>query len=106
MKLELDDPIAFDEVCNRRKWSHVNKNTSKALKDQGVLNNNYWQLLNHVSAKGVKNIVTPSVLMMDKRSCDSLLRGILKEKIMDDERKNLIQRERQILRNKLALKHN
>ena len=44
--------------------------------------------------------------MMDKRSCDSLLKGILKEKMLDDEKKNLIQKERQMLRNKLALKHN
>lgn len=58
------------------------------------MNYNYWQLLNHVSSKQVKNIVTPNVLMMDKRSCDSLLKGILKEKMLDDEKKNLIQRER------------
>ena len=50
--------------------------------------------------------MTPNVLMMDKRSCDSLLKGILKEKIMDDQKKNQIQKERQMLRNKLALKHN
>lgn len=50
--------------------------------------------------------MTPNVLIMDKRSCDSLLKGILKEKIMDDEKKNQIQKERQMLRNKLALKHN
>lgn len=49
MKLELNDPIMFDEVANRRKWSYVKKNTTKALKDQGVMNNNYWQLLNHVN---------------------------------------------------------
>lgn len=59
-----------------------------------------------MSNKQVKSIVTPEVLLMDKRSCDSLLKGILREKIMDDEKKNLIQKERQILRNKLALKHN
>ena len=35
--------------------------------------------------------------MMDKRSCDSLLKGILKEKIMDDQKKNQIQKERQML---------
>jgi len=33
MKLESDDPITYDEISNRRKWSHVNKNTTKALKD-------------------------------------------------------------------------
>ena len=43
---------------------------------------------------------------MDKRSCDSLLKGILKEKKDDDAKKNLIQRERWHLRNKLAIKHN
>ena len=51
IKMELDDPLLFDEISNRRKWSYVKKNTSKALKDQGVLNNNYWHLLNHVSRK-------------------------------------------------------
>lgn len=43
---------------------------------------------------------------MDKRSCDSLLKGILHEKIQDDNKRNAIQKERQMLRNKLALKHN
>ena len=92
--LEQQDPIMFDEVSNRRKWSYVKKNTTKALKDQGILSNNYWQLLNHVSKKQVNSIVTKNILNMDKRSCDSLLKGILKEKMQDDDKKSLIQKER------------
>jgi hypothetical protein len=38
----------------------------------------------------VSNIVTPSVLKMDKRSCDNLLKEILKEKREEDEKKFLL----------------
>ena len=88
--MEQEDPLLYDEISTRRKWSYVKKNTTKALKDHGMMNNNYWHLLNHVSKKQVKNIVTPNILNMDKRSCDSLLKGILKEKKDDDAKKNLI----------------
>lgn len=43
---------------------------------------------------------------MDKMSCDNLLNAILDEKKQDDTKQNIIQKERQIARNKLAIKHN
>ncbi len=49
--------MLFDELANKKKWTHVNKNTTKALKDQS-LNNAYWNLLNHVPQKNVKHVVT------------------------------------------------
>ena len=54
------------------------------------MNNNYWNLLNHLPSNQVKNIVTPLVLRLDKRSCDNLLKEILKEKREEDEKKNLM----------------
>jgi len=104
-RLESENPMLFDEIANKKKWSYIRKNTTKAIKDQDM-NNNYWNLLNHVSKSQVKSIVTPNVLNMDKRSCDGLLKEILKEKIADDAKKNLVQQERWLLRNKLALRHN
>lgn len=104
-RLESENPMLFDEIANKKKWSYIRKNTTKAIRDQDM-NNNYWNLLNHVSKSQVKSIVTPNVLNMDKRSCDGLLKEILKEKIADDAKKNLVQQERGLLRNKLALRHN
>jgi len=62
--------------------------------------------LNHVPSKKVKSIVTERVLQMDKTSCDNLLNAILDEKRQEDEKKRLIQQERQAARNKLISKHN
>ena len=54
----------------------------------------------------VDNIVTKRVLDMDKGSCDNLLNAILEQKKSEDMKQNIIQRERQLQRNKLAIKHN
>ena len=70
------------------------------------MNNNYWNLLNHLPSNQVNSIVTPLVLRIDKRSCDNLLKEILKEKKEDDEKKYLMQKERAAERNKLAFRHN
>ena len=43
---------------------------------------------------------------MDKRSCENLLQSILEEKQKEDEKKQIIQQERLINRNKVAYKHN
>jgi hypothetical protein len=49
-KLENESPGLFEELLCRRRFTHVAKNTSKALKDVDM-NNNYWNLLNHSSNK-------------------------------------------------------
>ena len=49
-KLENDSPGLLEELLYRRRFTHVTKNTSKALKDVDM-NNNYWNLLNHSSNK-------------------------------------------------------
>ena len=64
----------------RRKWSNVSKDPVKAIRDQELLKNNYWGMLNHLPAKGVGRIVTDKILEMDKVSCDRILQGILEEK--------------------------
>ena len=46
-RLETEDPQAYEELANKKKWTHVQKNTTKAIRDQH-LNNNYWNLLNHI----------------------------------------------------------
>ena len=38
----------------------------------------------------VDSIVTPSVLKMDKASCDNLLKNLLEEKIKEDEKKEIV----------------
>ena len=82
--------MLFDEVACRKKWTYVSKNTSKALKDQGM-NSAYWNILNHVPKSSVAGIVTKSVLRMDKRSCDNLLNAIFLDKLEEDARKKIIQ---------------
>jgi hypothetical protein len=46
-KLEQEDPVAFDELLGRKKWTSIVKNTDKAIADQNM-NHNYWNLLNHM----------------------------------------------------------
>jgi hypothetical protein len=49
-KLENESPGLLEELLCRRRFTHVTKNTSKALKDVDM-NNSYWNLLNHSSNK-------------------------------------------------------
>lgn len=97
--------MLYDELSNKRKWTYASKNTSRALKDQ-QMNNAYWNILNHVPKEKVSSIVTKRILEMDKKSCDGLLNAIIDEKRAEDTKQNLIQKERFIARNKLALRHN
>ena len=32
-ELEADDPHQFEELANKKKWTSINKNPSKAMKD-------------------------------------------------------------------------
>lgn len=74
-QLELENPVLYDELANRKKQTYIQKNSSRAIKDSDM-NNAYWNLLNHMPQKMVKNVVTPRVLDMDRRSCDHLLKSI------------------------------
>ena len=69
-------------------------------------NHQYWNLLNNLPKNKVGEIVTDSVLQMDKRSCENLLQAILDEKKDEDFKKSMIQKERRIERNKTVKKHN
>ena len=76
-------------MLHKRKWKTVNKNPSTAIKDVSI-NNQYWNLLNNMPKDTVDSIVTPSVLKMDKASCDNLLKNLLDEKIKEDEKKEIV----------------
>ena len=78
-ELEISNPMLFDELATKKKWTHINKNSTKALKHLDM-NNSFWYLLNHMPRSQVNSVVTPSILRMDQRSCDELLKGILEEK--------------------------
>ena len=78
--LESEDPALFEELSMRRKWSNVAKDPVKALRDQHLNKNAYWNMLNHLPSKGVDRIVTEKILDMDKASCDQILQSILEEK--------------------------
>ena len=71
--MEQEDPALFEELSMRKKWSNVNKDPVKALKDQHLHKNSYWSMLNHLPGKGVERIVTDKIIDMDKVSCDRIL---------------------------------
>lgn len=77
--LAEEDPVQFEELANKKKWTSVNKNPSKAIKDQDH-NNQYWSLINDLPKSTVKTIITDNVLKMDQRSCDTILKAMLREK--------------------------
>lgn len=81
-----EDPNLFEELASKKKWTYVVKNPERAMKDAAT-NNQYWNLLNNLPRKRVGHIVTDSVLKMDKRSCENLLKAILEEKKEEDFRK-------------------
>lgn len=56
---------------------------------EAPINNQYWNLLNHLPKRTVDAIVTDRVLNMDKRSCDNLLKSIMNEKIKEDEKREV-----------------
>ena len=103
--IEREDPQLFDELASKKKWTHVQKNGSKAIKDQS-LNNSYWDQINHSPKAAVDILVTPTVLKMDRASCDHLLKAILEEKKDEDYKQNVIQMTRLAERNKMMMKHN
>ena len=81
-----EDPNLFEELASKKKWTYVVKNPERAMKDAAT-NNQYWNLLNNLPRKRVGHIVTDSVLKMDKRSCENLLKAMLEEKKEEDFRK-------------------
>ena len=103
--LEAEDPALFEELSMRKKWSNVSKDPVKALRDQHLNKNSYWNMLNHLPSKGVDRIVTDKILEMDKVSCDRILQSILEEKQFEDLRKARQQSLRQDLRSKIAKRH-
>lgn len=104
-QIEEENPLLFDDLQNRKKWTHVGKNTTRALKNSNM-NNAYWNLLNHAPLSQVKQVVTPRVLEMDRRSCDKLLKSILEEKQEENNKKAKVQKERRASLNRLAHAHN
>ena len=74
-----EDPQVFEELSAKKKWTYVTKNPERAMKEQNT-NHQYWNLLNNLPTKKVDEIVTKSILEMDKRSCENLLQSILEEK--------------------------
>ena len=89
-QIEKEDPTLFEELAMRRKWTNVNKDPVKGMKDDFMNKNSYWGTLNHLPAKGVGKIVTDKILDMDRQTCDRILQNILQDKQIDD-----IKREQQ-----------
>ena len=104
-KIEKEHPVLYEELMSKRKWQSVQKNVQRAISDQN-LNNNFWNLINHLPQKQVDGIVTNRVLRMDKKSCENLLKGILKEKQDDDNKKKMVQMNRLAERTKVMERHN
>jgi hypothetical protein len=105
--LEEEDPTQFEELANKKKWTSVKKNPDKAIKDQNArANNHYWGLINNLPQSTVKAIITDSVLRMDQRSCDTILKAMLREKQEEDFKKQIRNQEQLISRNKTVFKHN
>ena len=104
-RLVEEEPALFEEMINRKKWTSVQKNPEKALKDMQVTGK-YWNLLNNLPKKVIDSIITPSVLQMDKNTVDRFLKDILEEKSVEDNKKSMIQQERLISRNKTIYRHN
>jgi len=88
--VEDQDPTLFEELSLKRKWSHVSKDPSKGLKDEGMNQNSYWSMLNHLPAKGVERIVTERILNYDKDTCDLILQKILMQKQQADLKKEFM----------------
>lgn len=102
--IEQNNPALFEEMACSKRFSHTQKNTSKAMANF-KMNNNYWSLLNHVPKKQVGNIVTKRVLEMDQRSCEALLLRIIDEQRLEDSRRQIQQAEREAQRHQLKSKH-
>lgn len=54
----------------------------------------------------VTTVVTKKVLKMDQYGCDALLKRMLEDQKQEDEKRSIIQAERQAERNKLNFNHN
>merc|ERR1711893_42886 len=89
----------------RKKWTNVNKDPVKGMKDDFMNRHQYWGTLNHLPAKGVEKVVTDKILAMDKESCDRILQGILEEKQIDDFKREQQASLRNDLREKLSQRH-
>jgi hypothetical protein len=88
----------------KKKWTNVNKDPSKGIKDQNTTQT-YWHLLNHLPQKGVDNIVNDKIINYDKSSCEHILKKYY-ESIQNEEfKKENIQTERQDLLLKLKQQH-
>mmetsp|Transcript_36527 Transcript_36527/g.47950 ORF Transcript_36527/g.47950 Transcript_36527/m.47950 type:complete len:111 (+) Transcript_36527:101-433(+) len=46
--IEKEDPTLFEELAMRRKWTNVNKDPVKGMKDDFMNKNHYWGTLNHL----------------------------------------------------------
>lgn len=64
----------------KNKWQAAQKNPDRSLKDQSIDTTSYWQSLNNLPQKSIKNIVNDKILKMDKKSCDLILSKMFMEK--------------------------
>ncbi len=104
--LEECEPRLCEKLLLKKKWQHAQKDPAKAIHDQFSHTVDYWQQLNHLPRKAVKNIVNDRILSKDKQSCDFVLNKILEQKIDEDAKRQIQVKDRIQLRQKLRTRHN
>lgn len=85
--LEESEPSLCEQLLLKKKWNHAQKDPARATNDQFSHAVDYWQQLNHLPKKAVKNILNDRILSKDKQSCDFVLNKILEQKIEEDAKR-------------------
>lgn len=64
----------------RQKWSKTQKNPDNSLRNQSIDTVSYWQGLNNLPQKTIKQVVNTSILDKDQQACDLILTKIFQHK--------------------------
>eukprot|EP00347_Sterkiella_histriomuscorum_P001141 403373167 len=103
---ESQEPEIFDELAMKMRWTHVQKDPTKGLKDLQTFRLDSLNLVNHLPQEKVDKIVTSKVLKFDQDSCKMILENILKEQQTKDFKMNSQKIDREQLRKRLKTSHN
>lgn len=64
------------------------------MKNQSMNVNSYWNSLNSLPVGQRAQVVNPKIIERDKQSCANILTGMLKDKQEEDEKKQVLAKER------------
>ena len=69
----------FDDMLNRKKWSYVQKDPQRSMRNQEMYRTQVWNNLNHLPDSRISLVMREDGLKSDQKGCTRILQKLYED---------------------------